>query len=114
MTLKSLFLGLCLLVLPLSGFTQSLSAEGCQFVAAVAAHSVREAKKLEPKGSTKATVEKVLPRAEDPGKAWELIDSLVDKYVKQPKADEQKVFEFEFTRCLKAGGDIEKLLPTRV
>lgn len=114
MTLKSLFLGMCLLVLPLSGFTQSLSAQGCQFVAAVAAQSVREAKKLKPKGSTVKSVETVLPRETDPGKAWELIDSLIAKYTKQAKADEQKVFEYEFARCVKAEGDIEKLLPTRV
>ena len=114
MTLKSLFLTACLLVLPLSGFTQTLSAQGCQLVASVAAHAVREAKNLEPKGSTIKSLEESLPRSSDPGKAYELIDSLVAKYSKQPKASEDKVFQYEFKRCLEAEGDIEKLLPVRV
>lgn len=114
MTLKSILLSLILFLTPILALGQTLSEPGCQFVASVAAHAVLEAQGKEPKGSTIATVEQVLDRKTDPGKAYQLIDSLIEKYVKLPKLNPDKVFEVEYIRCLKAGGDIDKLLPTRV
>jgi len=113
MSLKSLFLSLVLVLTPALAVGQTLSQTGCQLIASAAAHAVMEAQGKEPKGSTKQTLEMMFPREGDPGKFYVLVDYLIEKYQKLPKAIPDKVFQVEYARCVKAEGEIEKLLPQR-
>lgn len=104
-----------LMFFSLSGFAQTLSPQGCDLIARAAASARMETLGTAPQGATKLALEQMLPRASDPGKAWELLDHLLEKYASPKiKTSPEETYVNEYNRCVKAQGDIDKLLPTRV
>jgi hypothetical protein len=100
-----------LLILISTGLSaQTLSVQGCDLAGSVAASSAMEAQGKAEKGSTASSLEMMLPRASDPGRAWEYFDYLIKKYSKS-KESPDKIYEKEFKNCISKGGDLDKILP---
>lgn len=101
------------LLISSASYAQSFSQEGCQLFGSVAAGSAAERIGQVPKGQTMKSLEQMLPRASDPGNAYDAFDSVFNKY-KFNKVTPQKAFEVEFKHCLEVGGDISKLTTPKI
>jgi hypothetical protein len=95
-------------------FAQTLSQQGCDLYAGMAASGVLERSGKLPKGATMANLAAMgIDLSQAPGRINELLTFVFNKTT-WGKLTPEQIYQKELARCLKAGGDVNKLIPGKV